>query len=207
MDTAQSTKTLLFQTSFPLIDSEIDLTPILINDENGLKWLSNHQKYHADTYGKKVPMTFSITSAQLPQRTEYILFPEDYFKRKRLYRPPRAILNHLPKGTFYYEILPPMKFEDGEWICNLYYKRQAQSHNKIFNSYSIHDLNDKPFLNARGVLLGTLNEEDLEQKTGDFENEFPIEHFLDVAYPVSLRQVHEYNPLSIIVCLSKKDKE
>jgi len=204
--------TCLFQIILPLIDSEVDLSLLLKDNENGLKWLEAHKKYHFDTYKKEVPMIFSVKSAKMSLRTEYVLFLENYCKKvseDRYYKTPRGIIKALPNNAFYFDITPPMKFQDGKFIPNLYYNRKVRDRKGIFDEYSLHNLDGderEKFLNLRGSILGKLNNRDIENKEGNFEDCFPIEHFLDVCYPVSLRQAAQYNPLTIKIELEKNKK-
>lgn len=197
--------TTCFQTQFPLCDNEIDLVPILENDENGNNWLQKHKTYHSQTYGIDIPMIFSIQLLDSVPGWTYHLMPKDYFARTeggRKYQPPKAVMDNLPEGTFYCRIHPPVKFSNGKWITNLYYNRKVRGSKGIFDSYHISDPNDTNHFQVAGVLFGELNQADLKNLSGDFEKDFPLDHFLEVCYPISLRQAGKFNPLTIKVELA-----
>jgi len=187
MNESNYSDTVLFQTIIPLENSEVDMTSFLQKNEGGIKWLENHKRYFLDTFNKKVPMNLSIKSADFPAESVYTLYSKNINDRNC----PRGVIGFLPKRLIYSKILPPMKFDDRKWIPNIYYSRKVKD--EIFNSYSIQILDD--FIG--GVLLGELNQEDIKKIEGNFDNCFPLHHFLEVSYPVALRQIPEYNPLTI----------
>lgn len=174
---AQYIDTKLFQTLLPLSDSEIDLTSVLEKDENGSKWLESHKKYFAETYKKNVPMILFIKYLELPKNLIYIIYPTDIERITLNYECPKGVVDSLPNTAVYYKITPPMKFEDGKWIPNIYYKRNIIGSNKNFISYSMIDPKKDKYLNVEGILLGTLKQKDLKDKVGDFERCFPLKNF------------------------------
>ncbi len=199
---AEFTNTKLFQATLPLTDSNIGLAALLELDANGKRWLESFRGYFLDTCQEEVSMTLSIESEKLPTLATYWLYPDIKRVQKRAYKCQQAEIHSLPDTAFYYIVNPPLKFKNGKWIPGLYYNRLVSDAKKTFETYSIHDPQDNRYLNLRGVLLGTLGEDDLKNKEGDFENCFPVEHYLEVSYSVSFRQVHEYNPLTIRVELA-----
>ena len=88
-----------------------------------------------------------------------------------------------------------MKFEDGTWIPNIYYNRKVEDIEGFFDSYGVEDPTRR-YYSVEGSLLGNLKLDNIENRKGDFRKSFPMPHFLEVAYPVSIRDNH-HNPLSI----------
>lgn len=204
LEEAESIRTLMFQTEIGLEEGEVDLEQLLKEYEGGKKWLESLQKYFSEFFGKPVPMTFSMRPLRLPGYLKYSLMPKDYFERTRdkwgnlkHYENPKGVIKKLPETLVYWRIEPPMKFEDGTWLRGVNYSRNVQGPKGIFESYANKDPNDKEHFYAEGVLLGSLGKEDLEDARGDFENDFPLEHFLDMVYCAPIRHADRYNPMTI----------
>jgi hypothetical protein len=199
---AQSIDTKLFTADFPMTFST-DLVPILENDKNGIKWLESFRRYCEATHGEQVPLTFSVSPVQSPEKLNYSLLPEDYFERTRgdkNYAPPKGILTKVPAGATYLKVCPPFKFADGKWIQRgIKYDREAWGSNGSEWSYSLKDPRDKSHFHAEGILLGNLEENDLENQQGDFENNFPFSHRVRAVYMVGISRIGDLNPLSINV--------
>lgn len=198
--------TLLFQTELDFQECEIDLTDMLESDEDGKNWLEQHRKYFSGCFKETIPMTFSISHLELPQKVKYSVLPEDYFKRVeggRNYWCPWKFIENLPETVCYQKIIPPVKFQDGKWAIGISYSRCVSGPKKVFDSYSIEDPEDKKHFSVPGVLLGTLNKSDLNGLVGssmeDFEGDLPLTHFLRVAYLVPISLANKYNPLNIRV--------
>ena len=199
---AQSVNTKLFIIDFPMTFTT-DLVPILESDKNGAKWLESFRKYCKATYGEQVPLTFSAYPVQFPEKIEYSLLPEDYFERTRGgrgYVSPKGILTRVPADAAYLKVCPPFKFANGEWIKEgIKYDREVFGSNGIKWSYSAQDPSDKSHFHADGILLGNLEEKDLEDQQGDFENGFPFRHRVRAVYMVGISRIRDLNPLSINV--------
>lgn len=200
---AEFTDTILFQAEIELKDCNLPLDELMLGNEEAREWLEKHKQMFRDAYREEVPMVFSVACLEMPL-LKYEIFPPNYFKRERSYMPPRGLIEKLLKRAVYAEVLPPMKFADGKWIPNVYYKREAHLPNGEVWSASMQDTNDdNPFRQARGTLLGSLAfgevKQSYESRAGRFEPEyFPIKNFLEVCYPIGLRD-REHNPLTIKV--------
>ena|GEM_PF-4014100 len=187
----------LFETELDFAEQKTDLAPLLNSDEYGAEWLNKFKVFCRRYLGEEIPATFSVEMIDF-EPLEFMKFPNDFFERGRFYRPPKGIIESLPSRMGYARIVPPVKFRDDKWIPQVYYKRLAMRPDKIVEGVSTHELPDD-FKLSRGVLLGRLTEKDIAQKTGEFEDGFPLDLFLRTDYPVSIRDVNEYNPLSISV--------
>ncbi|MBI2667654.1 hypothetical protein HYX17_02690 [Candidatus Woesearchaeota archaeon] len=194
--------TVLFHRNLSLSNRDIDLAEILNGYDGGMKWLECYQKLHLDYFNIKASTILSMGHLQPPIML-YTLYPEDIKKIGSLrYRCPSGVIESIPSHAIYCKMLPPMKLDNGKYIPNVYYKRQVSTSGGKFDSYSIKDPNDNKYLNVEGVLLGKLEEKNIRPNEGDFEKCFPINHFLEVSYPVSLRDVNNKNPLKIRVELT-----
>ncbi|MBU0898520.1 MAG: hypothetical protein KKB03_00665 [Nanoarchaeota archaeon] len=195
---------LLFETEIGLTEGEVNLHEILSKDEGGLNWIEMFNKYYSEVFNDEVPLTLSIE--ELPFTSlKYTKFPNDYFEKRdkdQFYQPPKGKIDSIPDGTFYFSIRPPMKWKDGKYLQHIYYRRKVKNPNGVIESYSI-DENEDKFLPARGVLLGKLNENDIKDTNNHPEFNFPLYHFLNACYHVSLRHVGKYRPLNIEISLSE----
>ena len=191
----------LFQTSFPLGEVAFDVGKLLEANDGGIRWISSFNNYFKKTFDLDVPLEFKVSQLTAPSDVVYTLFPNDIERNCSFnYRNPRAIVNLNKTSLHYLEVRPPMKFANGEWISTLYYQRKVRDLNNIFGSYSIRDLKSSDdFRSLPGTFFGNLQESEIRVIGGDFQNSFPISHYLDVVYPISLRQIGEFNPLTINV--------
>jgi len=193
---AKQTHHELYSTVLDLKPLEFDLSLLLEADEKGKIWLDKFNKYFYDNFKEHIPTDISIKELAFPVGGEYTLYPNDIELIGKInYRCPKGKIKLLSDKMVYYNILPPMKFKNEKWIPNIYYNRKVDDIEGFFRSYSLHEPAER-YLNARGVLLGTLKLDDIENKVGDFRKSFPMPHFLEIAYPVSLRD-NKNNPLSI----------
>ncbi len=203
---AEFVDTLCFQTEIGLEEKTVDLEQILREDKEGKKWLDGVQRYFSEYFEESVPMTFSMKPLQFPKDMEYKAMPKDYLEKEYWYKCPGAVIRELPKTLVYWDVMPLMKFSDGTWIRGVYYCRNVKGPKNIFDSYLNRDPSDEnPMRSAKGVLLGSLCAENLEEITGDFEGDFPLEHFLDCTYAIPLSLVNKYNPSTIRVELTKEN--
>ncbi len=160
-----------------------------------LKKLRERSLYYS---GKEIPTALSISCVQIPKKVEYSLFPEDYIEKGGDYTCPQGYLTCLPETAVYFVVKPPIVIEDGKRITNLNWHRKLISSNGIFDSYSIKDVEEEnPFKTLQGDLFGTLNSGDLIDKIGKWEDCFPLTHYLEISYPVALRDLGQMNPLTI----------
>ncbi len=203
LEEAEFIDTLVFQAEFELKECKLDLEEILKKDKSGKEWLGNLQRYFSEFFKKTVPMTFSMRPLRLPGHLEYSLMPKDYFERKKGtlighgYRCPEAVIRKLPETVVYFKVIPPMKFEDGNWLRGVNYSRCVRGPKRVFDSYTDKDPNDESHYYAEGVLLGSLDVKDLENVKGDFEGDTPLNHFLDMVYEAPIRHIDKYNPMTI----------
>lgn len=178
----------------------VDISPLLKADNGGREWLEALQKRYDDQ------VSTEIVFKELPfTPVEYVKNPNDYFNRIRKnarYESPKAKIDTLPKGTRYAIVLPLMKTESGKWIRSLLYNRKVRDSKGKIESYSILE-EGVLYGNAAGILLGNIRKEDLKKPEGDFEVDFPLEHFLEVAFPIWIGEKGR-NPLSIEIRLAKK---
>lgn len=198
---------MLFSTEINLSDQVIDLSRVLQSNKGGKKWYGSFYQYFAETHDNYIPFEFSIENIPFAP-LNYQKFPVDFFERaekNRGYRPPEGRIDSLGKMR-YVKITPPMKFQDGDWLQSVYYDRKVErSNGKIKEGYFISSVGDEPYNSAPGALLGNMMENDLTNIEGD-KNEFqgfPLNHFLQVSYPVSFRNLGTYNPLTIQMRLSE----
>ncbi len=211
---AEFIDTIFFSRELPLKNSEIDLAKILENDENGSKWLASFRGYFSKLYEQEAPTLLSIKTFGLkessiePPPVKYTWYPNymEKIKNDRSYFPPEGILNLSEVDAVYCDILPPMKLANGERAPNLYYNIKAMAVNGTIGSYSMRYLHE-PRLPTQGILLGKLRENDVKDPQGNFENGFPLVHYLEICYPTPLRQAAEINPLTINVELCEKTKD
>ncbi|MFZ3077929.1 MAG: hypothetical protein WA139_05710 [Candidatus Aenigmatarchaeota archaeon] len=192
---------LLFETKLGLADQVTDLSRVLQSDKGGKNWYESFYRYFAETYDNYIPFEFGIENIPFAP-LNYQKFPVDFFERiekDRDYRPPEGRINSLGKMK-YAKITPPMKFQDGKWLQSVFYDRKVErSDEKIKEGYFISAVGDEPYNPTPGALLGNMTENDLTNIEGD-KNEFqgfPLNHFLQVTYPVSFRELGTYNPLTI----------
>lgn len=192
---AEFIDTVLFTFNVPYTETDFDIREALSQDENGQKWLEQFERYHKEQYKREVSSVMAVKPLDFPQELFWSMLPEDYFDRPPNYRGPKASLMRLPSSMIYGRILPPLHFANGTPLRNVYYKRQARTPDGKEWSFS-NRIPPEELLNSEGVLLGELYETQLTHHTGTFEGGFPIRHFLDVSYPVSLQDTKN-NPLTI----------
>lgn len=177
----------------------VDISPLLNADNGGKVWLETLQERYENQ------VSTEIVFKELPfTPLEYVKYPNDYLdraKEKPWYHPPKATIDTLPKGTRYARIIPLMKTKNGEWIRSLFYERKVRDAKGKVESYGVLE-EGKLYGNAAGILLGNITTEDLKKPEGDFEANFPLEHFLKVVFPVWIGD-KERNPLSLEVHLKR----
>lgn len=138
----------------------------------------------------------------LPVR--YRKYPNNYFDRAKAddnWKTPRGIVEELPSGVKYVKLAPMLKTKEGKWIQNAYYNRKVKSANGVVEDYIISELSNE-YGNAPGIIMGSLQGESFSKMEGDFETQFPFEHYLEVVYPVRLIDIN-HNPLSLEIRLAK----
>lgn len=186
----------IYSTFLDLKSQEFDMSLLLELEDKGKIWLERFNKYFYDQFLEYIPLTLSIEELDFPNGADYTLYPRDIELIGKLsYHCPKGNIDFLPEKMVYYSILPPVKFKDGKWVPNIYYNREVEDIEGFFSSYSLHEPGERYF-NARGSFLGNLKLNDIKNKAGDFRKSFPIPHFLEVVYPISLRD-NKHNPLSI----------
>lgn len=200
--------TLLLETELDLSDQNIDLSRVLQRDQNGIRWLKLFRNYFVNV--PKDLVNTNLMIERLPFNSLfYIKFPYDYFERieKHLgYVAPRGRIESLPNGLHYIRIVPPpVRFKEG--ICFSYtdIRRMVARPDGIIEEYSIRD-NEETLAPAKGIFLGRLNRYDIKHSSGEFEGGFPLDHFVEVSYPVAISEVGQHNPLLILVKLKNNGK-
>jgi hypothetical protein len=147
-----------------------------------------------------------MTLKELPfSPVKYVKYPNDYFekcKENQSWKAPRGIIEKLPVETRYVKLGPLLRTKDGQWINNVYYNRKIKSANGVTEEYGIIEKH-KEYGNAAGIIMGNLRKKDFTEIEGDFETKFPLEHFLEVVYPVRIMDL-KHNPLSVEIHLSNK---
>lgn len=185
-----------YSTNIDLKDVSFDLSLLLETTEKGQSWFDNFKRYFYDYFKEEIPMNLSIKKLDFPFGANYTLYPDDVDLIGKLsYECPKGKIISLSDGIVYHNLLPPMKFNNGKFIPNIYYNRKVDDIEGFFNSYSIQDPTRK-YYSVEGCLLGNLKLNNLEINKGDFRNSFPMPHFLEVVYPITIRD-NNHNPLSI----------
>ena len=187
---------LVFQTSLPITPSQVDLRD-MFDSEDGKVWINSFIEYFKQIYNEDAPLNLLIEDDPFPQKVLYTMYPKDINKIGEVNSCPKGILNSVPKSVAYYTILPPLRFNDGQNIPNVYYNRSLVSSNGNFNSYSIRDPQDEKHFNMLGVILGPLVKKDFFEMGEGAEGAFPVNNYLKVSYPIALREIGRRNPLSI----------
>lgn len=177
----------------------VDISPLLKATVEGKEWLDTLQERYANQ------VSTEILFKELPfTPVEYSKYPNDYFERVRenpRYKIPKAKIDRSPKGTKYARVVPLMRLKSGEWIRSLFYNRKVKDPKGKVESYSISEEGIR-YGNAAGILLGNMGKEDLKKPEGDFEADFPLEHFIEIVFPVWIGEKGR-NPLSIEIHLAK----
>lgn len=174
-----------------LEQQDLDLTELIVSNPDGKKWLESLQAQWGNYETGPIPMNFSLKFLDF-KPIKYKQWPEDSMKRitkSMFWRPPQGILHELPEETFFLDIIPPMKWSNGKWIPNLYYKRKVIRPSGEVEEYSISDVTDD-LSGKAGVLLGDIHESNLKIDF-EFEGGFPRKHYLELCYPVALRRAHK----------------
>jgi len=198
LEKAEFIDTVMFETELDYKVQTVDLAQILNKDEAGKKWLNGLRTYYKECYDEDISTDFTVEMLDFTPLS-FVKFPNDYFKRDRNYRVPEGYIEKLPKNCIYSKIVPPMKYKTGEWIPNIVYDRKAIRKDGVVEGISYSEKGDKSMLLARGVLIGTVEENDISEKRGEFEGGFPLESYLSLVHRVSLRNAHKYNPRQINV--------
>lgn len=188
-----------FETEFRATQESIDLAPILNSDNGGREWLEAFQEHY------KGNISTEMTLKEIPfLHVKYRKYPNDYFDRSKADRnwtAPRGLVKKLPLGTKYVKLGPMLKIKEGQWIKNVYYNRKVRSANGVVEEYDISELSNE-WGNAPGIIMGSLQRKDFSKVEGDFETQFPYEHYLEVVYPVRIIDITR-NPLSLEIHLAK----
>jgi hypothetical protein len=188
-----------FEIQFKATQEVVDFAPFLNSDAGGREWLGALQEHY------KGNVSTEMTLKELPfSPVEYTKYPNDYFERSRTdrdWRVPRGIIEKLPLETRYVRLGPMLKTKDGQWINNVYYNRKVKSANGVTEDYAILE-KDKEYGNAAGIIMGNFRKKDFTEVEGNFETQFPSEHFLEVVYPVRIIDL-KHNPLKIEMHLVK----
>ncbi len=202
---AQFLDSVLFETELDFVLQDLELSDLLI-DEDARKWLEAFRQLHKNYYLQEVSMRFAIKPEPMPF-LRYKVYPSEIIKGKK---PFEGVVSTLPDSCIFGVIEPPLKLEDGSWISNVYYKRQSFLSNGELSSFS-NAKNPKNksgkrigFLpQTRATLLGQLENRDIDFIQRGYcspfpEDVFPIKNFLEISYPISLRD-NQHNPLTIKV--------
>ena len=207
---AEYLETILCSSEIPYSKTKIHLEELIGKDEGGKKWLESLQRMHVDSYGMPIDTEFFLNPLEMIPivYTMYKENKEDSEESSRNSKSSNGLLVNLPQRAVYAQISPPMEFSNGKSIGNLYYRRNALLPDKKVFSTSQRDFCNKEDLRqVEGVLIGEIHYYDMEavywQRGGTNFGvlDFPITSFLEVCYPVSLRdRIH--NPLSIRVWFS-----
>lgn len=200
--------------TMPLADGEHDLGRLLESSDGGQTWLRKFQGW-GDAYVREdIPLTLTIREVSREGRFAYSVLPSDYFKRlkddrghSRSYACPSGIVDGIPASCWYGILLPPLKTANG-WINGTQYNRTCASVPRTaMESYSLVPEGFNSFDATRkkstpiGALLGPLGEGDVNERMHDFEGSLPLHHYLEVVYPVALRDAAKMNPLGITLSL------
>jgi hypothetical protein len=194
---AKSIPYLHLEVQFKITQGVVDLAPFLNSDAGGREWFGALQEHYKNN------ISTEMTLQELPfSPVKYTKYPEDYFDRSRAnknWRVPRGIIEKLPQEARYMKLGPMLKTKDGRWIQNVYYNRKVKSANGVTEDYGIIE-KERDYGNAAGIIMGNLQKRDFTKVEGDFETQFPFEHFLEVVYPVRIMDLG-HNPLKVEIHL------
>ncbi len=198
----------VYASEFPMKDISLDLEEVLSATYEGKRWLEAHQAFFRDVFQKYMPLPFSLKLVEMPS-VHYVLFNDlnasDHLSSVYFRRIPCGTLATLPRTCFYGLVTIPQRFSDGKFAPSIYYNRNTLNGRGISQGYSLQLFPKEKFNYAPGILLGTLEENDVVLEQGNLHDETPLNHLLEVTYPVSMRDT-SHCPLTICVELCSTEK-
>lgn len=178
-----------FEKLFDMDNHAIDLTPVLLGNKDGARWLLDHQKYFMERNGTMVPMVFS---SALWKPSSFCFLTDGGISYARDGKVVGDFAGP-PRGAVHIEIDPPNKHYSGVGgVISLLDPFAVDSQQTRF-SYKLVGTRDRQPL--PGILLGNV-------VAGDFRCESrastPIKHLAEVTYGVDIIDLAQgYRPRTI----------
>lgn len=199
-------KAVVYEKRYIIGQEPVDVSWDLRNDPGGKNWLETIEQ----RYG---PILAQISLEQIPfTPLVYTVYPNDFESHSYS----RAILESLPEGTIYAKLHPLVKCVNGKWLSSIYYERKVttvQGESAHYDNQVVEKVDSDGFCpdSSPGVLLGRIDFENLipirkgfNSHAKDFDGkDFPFQHYLEVSYPVALRDAHKLNSLSLEIRLAQ----
>ncbi len=200
LEQAQYLETAFFRRAVPFSRTGFSLEELVGENEDGRKWVDSFVKMHERYYGLAVDTQVTITPLEMIP-VIYGVHKTDPEKPPRHSKPKSGLIAVLPRESVYARIMPPMYFSNGTRIKN-FYSRKA-----LFKDRSVSEAFMKDFGNpddlrpVEGVILGTLNSDEVKNafwRSGDVFKaaDFPFVSFLEVLYHARIGDLR-YNTLII----------